>query len=92
MPLMKKVGRAVHAAAHAAEEVLLHPIRVDVVGQVPVEQPRRRARAFGVGTEVVVVQALLVLVEQVVHLPELALGGRGLGRLRRVLGVRRVRW
>ena len=51
--------------------------------QVEIELERTSVR-----TKVVDLQMLLVLVEVIVHLPEPVLGGSGLGRLRRVLGMR----
>src|SRR3954454_23089369 len=78
----------VHAAAHAAHEVVANAFRVDVVGQLLVEAIEIEAYLLGVAAQLLVAQALLVLVEHVVHLPELALGARRLGRLGGGLGAR----
>src|SRR5438128_4880995 len=71
--------RAVHTAPHAAHEVLLDALSVDVLGQFFVEQLDVEPELLGIRAEVLVPQAPLVLVEKVVHLPEPALGGGGLG-------------
>src|SRR6267142_6943016 len=80
--------RAVHAAARAGEEVgadLRHESRgVDV----PVKSIEIESQPVGMLAQVAVVQLVLVLVEQVVHLPELVLQA---GRLRRLRGAGRVR-
>src|SRR6267143_2746457 len=82
-----KGRRAVHAAPHAVQEVLMDPFGVDVLGQLFVEHLDVEAELLGVGAEVLVAQAPLVLVEEVVHLPELALGRGSLGGLGGLFGV-----
>ena len=56
---------------------------VDVLGQLVVEPFEVEFEALGVAVELLVAEAPLVLVEEVVHGPELPLGRRGLGGLRR---------
>src|SRR6267143_2771924 len=82
-----KGRRAVHSAPHAAQEVLVDPFGVDVLGQLFVEPLDVETELLGVGAEVLVAQAPLVLVEEVVHLPELALGSGSLGGLGGLFGV-----
>ena len=60
---------------------------MDVLGQFLVEQLDVEPELLGVRVEVVVAEALLVLIEKVVHLPEAALGGSSLGGLGGLLGV-----
>jgi hypothetical protein len=59
-----------------------------VPGQILVEQVEVQPEFLGIPTQVVVAQAFLVLVEKIVHLPELALRCRSLGGLGRLFGVR----
>jgi hypothetical protein len=79
--------RTVHAAPHAAQEVLVDPTGVDMLGQLLVEAIDVEPELLGVHMEVLVAQVPLVLVQEVVHLPEPALGVRRLGGLRRLFGV-----
>src|SRR5216117_380298 len=90
-PVDEEGGRAVHAAANTAQEILVHAVRVDVFLELLVEQLEVERDRLGVGTKVVDPQTLLVLVQLVVHLPESVLGGRGFGRLSGELGVRMCR-
>src|SRR3989442_9512917 len=82
-----KGWRAVHAAPHAAQEVLADPFGVDVLGQLFVEHLDVQAELLGVGAEALAAQAPLLLVEEVVHLPELALGRGSLGGLGGSFGI-----
>src|SRR6476660_5159676 len=87
-PVDEEGGRPVHTAADAAEEILVDPVRMNMLRELLLEQVEIELERTSVGTEVVDLQMLLVLVELVVHLPEPVLGSGGLGRLRRVLGMR----
>ena len=62
--------RPVHAASNAAQEVIVDPIGVDVLGELFAEQVEVKVEHPSVGVEIVVRQASLVLVQVVVHLPE----------------------
>jgi hypothetical protein len=53
-----------------------------------VELPAVEPELLGVPMEVALLEVLLILVEEVVHLPELLPRRRRLGGLRRLLGVR----
>src|SRR5439155_8706890 len=86
-PVDEEGWRAVHAAANAAQEVLVDPVRVDVLRELLVEQVEVELDRLSVGTQVVDPQTLLVLVKMVMHLPEPVLGGRRLGLLGRVFGM-----
>ena len=86
-PVHVEGRRAVDAAANPAHEVLVHPGRVGVRGQIGVEPLDVEPELTGIGVEVGVREMRLALLEHVVHLPEPALcAGRlgGLGRLLRV--------
>src|SRR6266545_4836600 len=61
---------------------------MDVLGELLVEQVEIEIESQSVGAEILVREVSLVLVEMIVHLPELALRSRGFGRLGRELGVR----
>src|SRR5437667_11578919 len=87
-PVDEEGGRAVHAAANTAQEILVHAVRVDVFLELLVEQVEVELDRSSVGAQVVDPQTLLVLVQMVMHLPEPALGGRSFGRLGGELGVR----
>src|SRR5437870_6440113 len=78
---------AAHAAPHAAQEVLAHARGVSVFDQLahhPVGIDPELAR---VPHQVLVLERRLMLIQEIVHLPELALRGGGLGRLRGLGGV-----
>src|SRR6266550_846424 len=87
-PVDEEGGRPVHAAADAAQEILVDPVRVNVLRELLLEQVEVELERLSVGTKVVDLQMVLVLVEVIVHLPEPVLGGRGLSCLRRVLRMR----
>src|SRR5436190_7196695 len=87
-PVDEEGGRPVHAAADAAQEILVDPVRVNVLRELLLEEVEIEVERTSVGTKVVDLQMLLVLVEVIVHLPEPVLGGRGLSRLRRLLRMR----
>src|SRR5439155_12896223 len=59
--------RPVHAASHAAHEVLADPLGVGLVGHLLVEQLDVEPELLGVRMEVLVAKMLLVLVKQVMH-------------------------
>src|SRR5256885_955297 len=80
-------GRAAHTTPHAAQEVLAHPRGVHVGGQLAPHPVRIEPELARVRHEVVVPERRLPLVQEIVHLPELALCRGCLGDLRRVLGV-----
>ena len=65
----------------------MDPRGVNVLGKIPVESLDVEGELLGVRMEITVAQAPLVLVQEVVHLPEPDLGGRGLGGLRGLFGV-----
>src|SRR6266481_7338102 len=79
---------SVDAALQAAQVVLLDSPGVDTLGQLLVEPLGVQPEALRVGKESLVAQVSLVLVEKIVHLPELALGGRRFRSFRSLLGVR----
>src|SRR6476469_47416 len=87
-PVDEEGGRPVHAAADPAEEILVDPLRVNVLRELLLEQVEIELERTSVGTKVVDLQMVLVLVEVIVHLPEAVLGGRALSCLRRVLRMR----
>ena len=78
----------VDAASHPAHEVLADARCVHVLGQLFVEALDVEPEVLRVAAEVRSREARLVFVEQVVHLPEPALGGRALGALRGLFGMR----
>src|SRR5262245_29837780 len=80
--------RSVDAAAHAADEVLVDACGMDMLRELPLERVDIEPEPLGIAAEVLVAQATLVLVERVVHLPELPLARSRLGRLGCLLGVR----
>src|SRR5881409_2851322 len=86
-PVDEECGRPVHAAPNATHEILVHPIGVDVLGELILEQVELEVELLSVGTKIVVREVSLVLVQMIVHLPEPALGRRSLGRLGRLLCV-----
>src|SRR3954466_14198511 len=73
---------------HAAHEVLADTGGVDVLDQLPVEPFHIEAKLLCVRVECPVIEALLVLVENIVHFPELALDRC---RFRRFGGLLRMR-
>src|SRR3989475_1237990 len=81
-------GRAAHAALGAAHEVFTHPRRVDVGDELAPHPLRVEPQLAGVPHQILVRERRLPLVQEIVHLPELALRGRRLRDLRGVLGVR----
>jgi len=80
-------GCPIHAAPNATHEILVHPIGVDVLGELLVEQVEIEVERLSVGAEIIVREVSLVLVQMIVHLPEPALRSRGFGCLGRALGV-----
>src|SRR5207245_2615831 len=66
---------------------LPHARRINPGGELSPDAGRVEAQVTRVLDQVVVVQRELTLEQTVVHLPELPLGARRFGRLRRVLGV-----
>src|SRR2546428_3833441 len=81
-------GRAAHAALGAAPEVFTDPRRVDVGDELAPHPLRVEPQLAGVPHQILVRERRLPLVQEIVHLPELALRGRRLRDLRGVLGVR----
>src|SRR5881296_3687887 len=81
-------GRAAHAALGAAHEVLLHPRRVDVGDELAPHALCVEPQLARVPQQILVRERGLPLVQEIVHLPELALGGCRLRDLRGVLGAR----
>src|SRR6185436_8719508 len=76
-------GRSsVDAAADAAHEVFAHAVGMDVPRELLVELPAVEPELLGVPVEVALLEVLLILVEEVVHLPELLPRRRRLGGLR----------
>src|SRR5213593_1515007 len=86
-PVDEGCGRPVHAAPNATHEILMHPIGVDVLGELLVEQVEVEVERLGVGAKIIVGEVPLVLVQMIVHLPEPAFGRRSFGRLGRLFGV-----
>jgi hypothetical protein len=80
--------RAVHAAPDSADEVLAHARGVRALLEVGDEPLDVEAERLRVADQVARAQAVLVLEQEVVVLPEAALRARGLGGLGRLAGVR----
>ncbi len=87
-PLMKKARGAVHAAAHAVDEVALDLRQEAVLLEVAREATHVEPQVGRVRQQRGCLEVLLVLEEQVVHLPEPSLRAGGLRGLR---GQQRVR-
>src|SRR6185312_15681006 len=79
---------AVDAAASAAQKVFAQSRRVRVRLEVVAETSQIEAQRLRVGDQVGRVESVLVLEEQVVHLPETALRTGRLCSLGRLVGVR----
>ena len=80
--------RAGDPARVGAGSVLGNPRRVDVAAELVPEALDVELELLGVATKVDGFQGVLVLQQGVVHLPEVALGAGGLGRLGGYLGMR----
>ncbi len=84
----EKRGRGPHAALRAAVDVLVHPLQVNVLLHLVVVAIQVQLGLQRVLPQARGLQVQLVLEEEIVHLPELALRARRLGGLGRELGVR----
>src|SRR5579859_4612126 len=80
--------RSVDSAPRSAQEVLVNPVRERVLRERGLESRNVETKLPGRLNQVRVVESPLVFEDAVVHLPELSLGGGGLGRLRRSEGER----
>src|SRR5205823_4976462 len=80
--------RSVDAAADAAHEVLANARGMDVIRQISGERLQVEPDLRGVGTEIRVGELPLVLVENVVHLPEPSLGRSRFGGFGGLFGMR----
>src|SRR5690242_20223233 len=83
VPVHEERGCAVHPASDAGDEVLPDPGSVgaalDLAGKPPHVEPQ--PRLCEIQEELLVVQRRLVLVDEIVHLPELPLRACGLRHL-----------
>src|SRR2546422_229208 len=79
---------AVHASSLATFEILLHTRSMRAVRDVPEEA--RHIQMYGrcVLAQIVIVKCLLMLEQEIVHLPKLSLDASGFGRFRRALRMR----
>ena len=77
----KEPRRAADVAPPPALEVLADPLDVDVLVHLRGEARHVELEPLGVGVQVLRLQVGLVVEQQAVHLPELALRGGALGRL-----------
>jgi hypothetical protein len=75
------------AAAKTPKQVTLDLPCVAVLRHVLTEALGVETEGCGVLAEMLIIKGTLMLEEGVMHLPELAVGRRGLGRFRRVLGM-----
>src|SRR5258705_1226546 len=71
--------RPIHAAAHSAQEMLAYPLGIGMRREIQFEAGDVEADFRRVFSEVDVVEGILVRVEHVMHLPELALRARRFG-------------
>ncbi len=83
-------GRRAHhlARSQAAVDIPADPVRHLDAGPVPVERRHVQAELGGVPAQVAVLERLLAVEQQLVHVPEPALPGGGLGCAGRGEGVR----
>src|SRR3984957_761628 len=84
----EKTWRAVHSAPHSAAKILAHSLEVGTRLHLLDESRYVEMKRARVPHQVFIFQRVLILVEQVVHLPELALSAGSLRRLSGMLGMR----
>src|SRR3954447_24451546 len=85
---MKKVGVPPNAGDSGALNVRANPGRVSALGEVAGEPVHVQTELVRVADEVLEVELVLVLEEEVVHLPEGPLFGGGLASFSGLPGVR----
>src|SRR5262245_6257542 len=78
---------AIHSAPNAAHEVLADPRSVNMLSQLVVEPLDVEPEHLSIDTKILVAQAHLVLIEEVMHLPEFALSSRSFSGLGGLFGL-----
>jgi len=77
-----------HSAMPPAFGVLVHPMRKNMGAQLPLEALGIQSKSGSIVLQVLIVERILVLEQQIMHVPKLALGGSPFRRFRSMPGMR----